>query len=76
MSQAEPAGTFGWQRQPRVRLREWHSTPEFDFLDAEHDGYSALPDPVVHRRRVIFVKPGVSGSWSTTCPAPPATSST
>ena len=58
VSQAEPAGAFGWNGQPRVRLREWHSTPEFDFLDAEHDGYLSLPDPVVHRRRVIFVKPG------------------
>ena len=57
-NQAEPAGAFGWKGQPRVRLREWHSTPEFDFLDAEHDGYLSLPDPVVHRRRVIFVKPG------------------
>jgi len=57
-SQAQPAGPFGWRGQPRVRLREWHSTPEFDFLDAEHDGYLVLPDPVVHRRRVIFVKPG------------------
>jgi hypothetical protein len=57
VSQAEPAGPFGWQRHPRVRLREWHSTAEFDFLDAEHDGYTTLPDPVVHRRRVIFVKP-------------------
>lgn len=58
VNQAEPAGAFGWKGQPRVRLREWHSTPEFDFLDAEHDGYLSLPDPVVHRRRVIFVKPG------------------
>ena len=58
VSQAEPAGPFGWQRRPRVRLREWHSTPDFDFLDAEHDGYAALPEPVIHRRRVIFVKPG------------------
>jgi uncharacterized heparinase superfamily protein len=57
-SQAEPAGPFGWRRQPRGRLREWHSTPEFDFLDADHDGYLSLPDPVLHRRRVIFVKPG------------------
>ena len=57
-SQAEPAGAFGWKGQPRVRLREWHSTPEFDFLDAEHDAYLSLADPVVHRRRVIFVKPG------------------
>jgi uncharacterized heparinase superfamily protein len=58
VSQAQPAGAFGWKGQPRVRLREWHSTPEFDFLDAEHDGYLSLPDPVLHRRRVIFVKPG------------------
>jgi uncharacterized heparinase superfamily protein len=57
-SQAEPAGPFGWKRQPRARLREWHSTPEFDFLDADHDGYLSLADPVLHRRRVIFVKPG------------------
>jgi uncharacterized heparinase superfamily protein len=58
VSQAESTGPFGWRRQPRVRLREWHSTPEFDFVDAEHDGYHSLPDPVGHRRRVIFVKPG------------------
>ena len=58
VNQAEPAGPFGWKGQPRVRLREWHSTPEFDFLDAEHDGYLSLPDPVIHRRRLIFVKPG------------------
>jgi hypothetical protein len=58
VSQAESSGPFGWRRHPRVRLREWHSTPDFDFVDAEHDGYASLPDPVVHRRRVIFVKPG------------------
>jgi hypothetical protein len=56
-SQAEPAGSFGWHRRPRVRLREWHSTPEVDFLDAEHDGYRSLTQPVGHRRRVIFIKP-------------------
>jgi hypothetical protein len=57
-SQAQPDGAFGWRGQPRVRLREWHSTPQFDFLDADHDGYRNLTDPVIHRRRVIFVKPG------------------
>jgi hypothetical protein len=56
-SQSEPAGPFGWKRRPRARLREWHSTPDLDFLDAEHDAFLSLPDPVVHRRRVIFVKP-------------------
>jgi hypothetical protein len=56
--QSEPAGPFGWHRRPRVRLREWHSNPDFDFLDADHDAYAGLADPVVHRRRVVFVKPG------------------
>ena len=56
-SQAEPSGSIGWRRRPRVRLREWHSTADVDFLDAEHDGYAALPLPVIHRRRVIFIKP-------------------
>jgi hypothetical protein len=56
--QAESAGPFGWRRRPRVRLREWHSNRQFDFLDAEHDAYLTLADPVVHRRRVIFIKPG------------------
>jgi hypothetical protein len=59
LSQAEPAGPFGWRRHPRVRLREWHSTPEFDFLDAEHDGYTSLPEPVIHRRRVILRQTGL-----------------
>jgi len=51
------AGPFGWKSRPRVRLREWHSTPELDFLDAEHDAFRTLGDGLVHRRRVLFVKP-------------------
>ena len=56
VSQVEPSGVFGWNRRPRVRLREWHSTADVDFIDAEHDGYATLPQPVTHRRRVIFIK--------------------
>ena len=56
-SQSETSGPFGWKRRPRVRLREWHSTPDLDFLDADSDAFLCLPDPVIHRRRVIFVKP-------------------
>lgn len=57
VSQAQPAGPFGWQSRPSGRLRCWTSNPRYDFADAEHDAYCALPHPVVHRRRVLFVKP-------------------
>jgi hypothetical protein len=52
--QAEAAGPFGWRRLPAVRIREWSSTSESDFLDAECR-YSGI----VHRRRVLLLKPGL-----------------
>ena len=55
--QAEPAGPFRWHDRPRARVRRWASTDAFDFADADHDAYGRLPDPVIHRRRVLFVKP-------------------
>lgn len=55
--QAAPAGPFRWDSRPRARVRQWISTEAFDFVDAEHDAYLRLPDPVLHRRRVLFVKP-------------------
>jgi hypothetical protein len=44
---------------PATRLRSWESTEAFDYVDASHDGYTHLPDPVIHRRRVLFVKPRI-----------------
>jgi hypothetical protein len=55
--QAVPDGPFAWKNRPRSRLRRWISTETIDLADAEHDGYRRLADPVVHRRRVLFVKP-------------------
>lgn len=55
--QATPTGPFRWDSRPRARVRQWMSNDAFDFLDAEHDAYRRLPDPVRHRRRVLFVKP-------------------
>jgi hypothetical protein len=55
--QATPEGPFGWKERPRARLRRWLSTPELDVADASHDAYGRLPDPVRHRRRILFVKP-------------------
>lgn len=56
-AQAIPAGPFKWEMRPQARLRRWVSTEAYDFADAEHNAYHRLPDPVTHRRRVVFVKP-------------------
>lgn len=56
-NQAEPAGPFGWRRRPAATVREWRSTTEYDLVDAQHDAYSQPGAPIVHRRRVVFVKP-------------------
>jgi hypothetical protein len=56
-SQAVSTGPFRWDARPSARLRRWRSTLDFDFADASNDAYRRLADPVVHRRRVLFVKP-------------------
>jgi heparinase II/III-like protein len=57
LNQAVPAGPFAWEIRPRARLLRWLTTPTYDLADAEHHAYRFLRDPVVHRRRVLFVKP-------------------
>jgi heparinase II/III-like protein len=54
--QAISTGPFHWKERPQARLRRWLTTTEYGFADAEHDAYRRLTDPVLHRRRVIFVK--------------------
>src|SRR5262249_40229838 len=53
-----PVGPFKWDARPGARLHRWESTEAFDFAEATHDAYGRLADPVTHRRRVLFVKPG------------------
>jgi len=55
--QAEPAGPFSWVARPSARLRRWYTGEEIDYADAEHEAYSRPGAPIVHRRRVLFVKP-------------------
>ena len=56
-SQAEPDGPFRWKERPQARLDAWASTGGLDYADARHDAYARTPGGVVHRRRVLFVKP-------------------
>ena len=48
-----------WQTRAAARCLRWTSTPTFDLVEAEHDGYRRLPRPVTHRRAVAYVKPDV-----------------
>ena len=45
---------IGNEAQPRVI--GWESTPERDYIIAEHSGYARLTPPVIHRRAVRFDK--------------------
>lgn len=46
--------TLGSQAKPRIN--RWLSTPEYDFLDAEHNGYERLGAGIIHQRQIQFNK--------------------
>ena len=54
--QSEPGGSFMWLRKANARVSAWMSSADQDFLEASHDGYTALEDPVLHRRRLVLDK--------------------
>ena len=55
--QAQPGKTFKWLNLCPARLEGWTTLPSLDYADGTHEGYRRLAEPVVHRRRVVFVKP-------------------
>src|SRR5712692_3242923 len=55
--QAEPGDTFRWKTKLDSRVVEHRDLPEFGYVEAEHDGYERDAPGVVHRRRLLYVKP-------------------
>ncbi|WP_308922489.1 alginate lyase family protein [Janthinobacterium sp. J1-1] len=55
--QSESGGNFLWLRKARAQCLAWRDDSDGQFWSASHDGYLALPDPVLHRREVS-VAPG------------------
>ena len=53
-----PGDSFGWTEYPRFKVHEWTVGPGMDVFDAEHHGYARLKQPVIHRRKIVFRKPG------------------
>jgi hypothetical protein len=59
LDQAIPSGPFAWNSIPNVRAETWLDGEIFDFFVGSHDGYSRLPDSVLHRRQIFHVKGGL-----------------
>ena len=48
---------MSWKSVATAKIRRWVTTRWFDLADGEHDGYRRLPDPVSHRRIIVFLRP-------------------
>lgn len=52
MSQSEILGLFLWGKRANATCLEWQPDDNGGTVAGEHDGYSLLKDPVIHRRKV------------------------
>jgi hypothetical protein len=54
--QALPTGPFRWRDRPRAHLRRSAMAEGLLLAEGEHEAYGRLPEAVLHRRRVLFVR--------------------
>lgn len=55
LDQAIPDGPFAWRLAPEARCEQWIAGQTFTLFTGSHNGYKRLPDPVLHRRQVLYV---------------------
>ncbi|MCB0190844.1 MAG: alginate lyase family protein [Anaerolineae bacterium] len=41
----------------QATLERWQTHTHLDWVEGSHSGYRRLPNPIVHRRKILFVKP-------------------
>jgi Heparinase II/III-like protein/Heparinase II/III N-terminus len=61
-NQSKMAGRFLWSAKANARLLRFDNGSDHVTIEAEHDGYLRLPEPVTHKRIVDFDR--VTGSVS------------
>ena len=49
--------SFRVAEMAQARLLWWEKNEAYDEVEGEHDGYTRLTSPVVHRRRIRYLKP-------------------
>ena len=52
---------FYLKNDAKININKWEISNDYDFLDAEHEGYSRLITPIIHRRKIVFDK--LNNSW-------------
>jgi hypothetical protein len=55
-SSSAPNGPFSWKTNAICKLNEWIRNDRFDFISAQHDGFTRLPDPATVKREILFLK--------------------
>lgn len=55
------SGLFSMKNDDTPKVHHWESNERFDIFHGEHNGFSRLDEPIVHRRKVIFAKK--EGLW-------------
>lgn len=54
--QSEQGGNFMWLRKARATCELWESNEKMDCFAGSHDGYLHLADPVMHKRKLMYLK--------------------
>lgn len=54
--QSTSLGPFLWGQRAATEVLDWRDNDEGTVLEARHDGYTRLEDPVVHRRKLSLDK--------------------
>ncbi len=56
MNEFQSGALFCMKEEKPPQVLKFETNSKYDFLDAQHFGYSRFADPVVHRRQILFNK--------------------